>query len=97
VKRYEEQIAGAMAVEGAKSGPVAGLGDAATMVTAQVTKDKEQYREVTVVARTRNAVVILSYNGAGFESAKTPDAADIQKGAQTAAKEAVASVAAANA
>jgi hypothetical protein len=97
VKRYGEQVAVATAVKGTKSGAVAGLGDTATMFTASVTKDKEQYEEVTVVARTGNVVVVLSYNGAGFESAKTPKAADLQKGAQAAAKEAVAAVAAANA
>ncbi|WP_277035071.1 DUF3558 domain-containing protein [Actinacidiphila oryziradicis] len=97
VKRYGEQVAAATATKGAKSGAVAGLGgDTATMVTAEVTKDKEQYQQVTVVTRTGNVVAVLSYNGAGMESAKTPKAADLQKGAKAAAKEAMASVSTTN-
>jgi hypothetical protein len=95
-KRYQEQVGGARTVKGAKPTMVSGLGDEATAVTAQVTKDKEQYQEITVVSRTGNAVVVLSYNGAGFENAKTPKAADLRKDAVAAAKEAVAAVAAAN-
>ena len=97
VKRYEELVAEAKAVKGATATETAGLGDEATTVTAKVTKDKEQYEDVTVIVRTGNVTVILTYNGAGFETAKTPKAADIQKDALTAAKEAVASVAAKNA
>jgi hypothetical protein len=97
VKRYEELVTGAKAVKGATATETAGLGDEATTVTAKVTKDKEQYEDVTVIVRTGNVAVILTYNGAGFETAKTPKAADIQKDALTAAKEAVASVAAKNA
>ena len=97
VKRYEELVTEAKAVKGATAAETAGLGDEATTVTAKVTKDKEQYEDVTVIARTGNVAVILTYNGAGFETAKTPKAADIQKDALTAAKEAVASVAAKNA
>jgi hypothetical protein len=96
-KRYAELLAEAKAVKGATAAAVTGLGDQATTVTAKVTKDKEQYEDVTVIARTGNVVVILSYNGAGFETAKTPKAAGMEKAALTAAKEAVASVAAKNA
>jgi hypothetical protein len=97
VKRYEELVTEAKAVKGATAAEAAGLGDEATTVTAKVTKDKEQYEDVTVIARTGNVAVILTYNGAGFETAKTPKAAEIAKDALTAAKEAVASVAAKNA
>lgn len=97
VKRYEELVTEAKAVKGATAAETAGLGDEATTVTAKVTKDKEQYEDVTVIARTGNVAVILTYNGAGFETAKTPKAAEIAKDALTAAKEAVASVAAKNA
>ena len=48
------------------------------------------------MARTGNVVITLTYNGAGYAGAKTPSAADLMKGAEAAAKEAVASVAAAN-
>ncbi|WP_329314009.1 DUF3558 domain-containing protein [Streptomyces sp. NBC_01262] len=97
VKRYEELVTEAKAVKGATAAETASLGDEATTVTAKVTKDKEQYQDVTVIARTGNVAVILTYNGAGFETAKTPKAAEIAKDALTAAKEAVASVAAKNA
>jgi hypothetical protein len=97
VKQYADQIATAKAVKGATSGIVAGIGDATTVVTAEVSKDKEQYQEVTIITRTGNVVVVLSYNGAGFESARTPKAADLSKSAQTAARDVEASVAAANA
>ncbi|WP_405724449.1 DUF3558 family protein [Streptomyces sp. NBC_01537] len=97
VKQYEELVTEAKAVKGATAAEATGLGDEATTVTAKVTKDKEQYQDVTVIARTGNVAVILTYNGAGFETAKTPKAADIEKDALTAAKEAVASVAAKNA
>lgn len=49
------------------------------------------------MARTGNAVVTLTYNGAGYAGAKTPSGADILKDAEKAAKEAVAAVADANA
>lgn len=96
-KRYAEQVAETKAVKGATAAAAAGVGDAATVVTAKVTKDKEQYQDVTVIARTGNVVVILSYSGAGFETAKTPNAAGMQKAALTATREAVASIAAKNA
>ncbi|MDX6312347.1 MAG: hypothetical protein QOF44_1811 [Streptomyces sp.] len=96
-KRYTEQVTETKAVKGAKAEPVTGVGDAATVVTAEVKKDKEQYEDVTVVARTGNVVVILSFNGAGFETAKTPKASALRTDALKAAKEAVASVAAKNA
>jgi len=96
-KRYTEQLTETNAVKGANAEAVTGIGDAATVVTAEVKKDKEQYEDVTVVARTGNVVVILSYNGAGFETAKTPKASTLRTDALKAAKEAVASVAAKNA
>jgi hypothetical protein len=61
-------------------------------VTYGLTKSKEDFEYATVVARTGNVVVSVTYNGAGFAGAKTPSAADILKGAQKAAKEAVAAV-----
>ncbi|MFF3564388.1 DUF3558 domain-containing protein [Streptomyces sp. NPDC002574] len=98
-KRYNELVAQAKAAKGATSETVtaAGTWDTGTAVTSKATKDKEEYQDVTVVARSGNAVVALSYNGAGLEDAKTPKADDLRKNALKAAKEAVASVAAANA
>lgn len=96
-KRYAEQLTESKAVKGAEATTVDGVGDRATTVSVEVKKDKEQYQDVTVIARTGNVVVVVSYNGAGFEDARTPKAADIRSGAVRAAKEAVASVAAKNA
>jgi hypothetical protein len=95
-KRYQDQVGEAQAAKGAGSEATRGVGDQATTVTTKVTKDKNTYQEVTVVAHTGNAVVVIDYNGAGFEGAKTPAAADLRKDAVSAAKETVAAVAAAN-
>ncbi|MEU6346930.1 DUF3558 domain-containing protein [Streptomyces sp. NPDC046977] len=99
VRRYDELVAQAKAAKGATSETVAAAGtwDAGTAVTSRTTKDKEEYRDVTVVARSGNAVVALTYNGAGLEDAKTPQADELRRNALKAAKEAAASVAAANA
>lgn len=98
-KRYSELVAAAKAAKGATSETLtaAGTWDTATAVTSRTTKDKEEYQDVTVVARSGNAVVALSYNGAGLEDAKTPKADGLRTNAVKAAKEAVVSVAAANA
>ncbi|MFJ8576031.1 DUF3558 domain-containing protein [[Kitasatospora] papulosa] len=92
---YTKQVAKAQATEGAEktsAKPATGLGEQATAVTYGLTKSKEDFEYATVVARTGNVVVSVTYNGAGFAGAKTPSAADILKGAQKAAKEAVAAV-----
>ncbi|MGK5641911.1 hypothetical protein ACSNOK_26885 [Streptomyces sp. URMC 126] len=78
-----------------KTTKTGGIGDWATTVTTK-TKKTVDFSNVTVVTRTANVVVALKYSGAGYEGAKAPDAADLTKDAQAAAKEAVASVAAAN-
>ncbi|WP_431960820.1 DUF3558 family protein [Actinacidiphila sp. bgisy160] len=98
-KRYAEQVAEAGRAKGAKSAPVTvdGVWDAGTAVTSTVKKDKEEYRDVTVVARTGNAVLVLTYNGAGLEDAKTPAESGLRSDALTAAKEAATAIAAANA
>ncbi|MFE7242949.1 DUF3558 family protein [Streptomyces sp. NPDC057580] len=99
-KRAQEdlanQVAKSKATEGAKKvveAPVSGIGDQATTVTYDLTKTKEDFKYATVVARTGNVVVTLTYNGAGYAGAKTPSGDDILKGAEKAAKEAVAAVA----
>ncbi|MGW4233701.1 DUF3558 domain-containing protein [Streptomyces sp. NPDC004980] len=92
---YTKQVAKARATEGAKkaaAAPADGIGEQATTVTYDLTKTSEDFKYATVVARTGNVVVTLTYNGAGYAGAKTPSAADILKGAEKAAKEAVASV-----
>ncbi|TWG03893.1 DUF3558 family protein [Streptomyces brevispora] len=94
-----KQIAKAKAAEGAKkldAAPVSGIGETATRITYDLDKTGEDFKYATIVARTGNVVVTLTYNGAGYAGAKTPSADDIQKGAEKAAKEAVAAVATAN-
>ncbi|MER6120862.1 DUF3558 family protein [Streptomyces sp. NPDC001743] len=96
---YTKQIAKAQAAEGAKkltTAPVGSIGEAATKVTYDLTKTGEDFRYATVIARTGNVVVTVNYNGAGYAGAKVPSASDILAGAEKAAKEAVAAVAAAN-
>ncbi|MET7642364.1 DUF3558 domain-containing protein [Streptomyces sp. NPDC005426] len=96
---YTKQVAKAQAADGAKklaTAPVGSIGEEATKITYDLTKTGEDFKYVTVVARTGNVVVTLNYNGAGYAGAKTPSAEEILKGAEKAAKEAVAAVAAAN-
>ncbi|MFE5730723.1 DUF3558 domain-containing protein [Streptomyces sp. NPDC056528] len=73
-----------------------GIGDEAKAVTYQESKTGEDFVYTSVVARTGNVLVLLSYNGAGYAGAPTPSEKTITDGAVRAAKEAVASVAAAN-
>jgi hypothetical protein len=92
---YAKQVTKAKATEGAEkvaAEPTAGIGEEATLVTYNLSKTDEDFAYATVVARTGNVVVTLTYNGAGYAGAKTPSSADIVKGAQKAAKEAVAAV-----
>ncbi|MEU0832441.1 DUF3558 family protein [Streptomyces sp. NPDC005969] len=99
-KRAQEdlasQVAKAKAAEGATKvveAPVSGIGDQATVVTYDLTKTKEDFKYATVVARTGNVVITLTYNGAGYAGAKTPAGDDILKGAEKATKETVTAVA----
>ncbi|MEU8706091.1 DUF3558 domain-containing protein [Streptomyces sp. NPDC048565] len=92
---YTKQVSKTQATEKAKkvsAKPVSGLGEQATSVTYALSKSDEDFEYATVVARTGNVVVSVTYNGAGFAGAKSPSAATILKGAQKAATEAVASV-----
>ncbi|WP_326766208.1 DUF3558 family protein [Streptomyces sp. NBC_01591] len=94
---FTKQVAKAKATGGAKKvveAPVSGIGEQATKITYDLTKTSEDFEYATVVARTGNVVVTLTYNGAGYAGAKAPSAGDILKGAEKAAKEAVAAVAA---
>ncbi|MEW2081768.1 DUF3558 family protein [Streptomyces sp. NPDC005283] len=96
---YAKEISKAKSVEGAKkvrSSPAAGLGEAATAVGYDLEKTGEDFTYATVVARTGNVVITLTYNGTGYAGAKSPSASDLMKDAVTASKEAVASVTAAN-
>ncbi|MFJ7959784.1 DUF3558 domain-containing protein [Streptomyces sp. NPDC096319] len=73
-----------------------GIGDEAKTVTYQLRKTDEDFVYASIVARTGNVLVLLSYNGAGYAGAATPTQTGVANGAATAVKEAVAAVAAAN-
>ncbi|MYZ35035.1 MULTISPECIES: DUF3558 domain-containing protein [unclassified Streptomyces] len=94
---YTKEVAGAKGTEGAKelkATPSSGIGSEATTVTYSLKKTDEDFSYATVVARTENVVVTLTYNGAGYAGAKSPSIADMSKDAVKAAKETVAAVSA---
>ncbi|WP_235967717.1 DUF3558 domain-containing protein [Streptomyces mesophilus] len=97
---FKKQVAAAAGTDGAKnvkSEPAAGVGDEATTVSYDLDKGKlGDYKQQTVVTRIENVVVTLDYNGAGLAGEKAPKASDMVKDVEKAAKEAVASVTAAN-
>ncbi|MFD5805872.1 MULTISPECIES: DUF3558 family protein [unclassified Streptomyces] len=98
-KYYTKQLADTQSAEGAKSlktTPVTGTGDEASVVRYDLKKKEGTFKQQTVVARVENVVVTVDYNGAGLAGEKTPDADDLVKDAQKAAKEAVAAVTKAN-
>ncbi len=96
---FTKQVTDAQAAKdakGVKTTPVQGVGDQATLVSYDVKKDKDTFKQQTLVARVENAVVTVDYNGAGLAGDKSPDASSLAKDTQKAAKEAVAAVTAAN-
>lgn len=96
---FAKQVADAQATEGAKdvkTEPVPGMGDQTTVVRYDLKKDKENFKQQTVVTRVENAVVTIDYNGAGLAGDKAPDAKDLSKDAEKAAKEAAEAVVSAN-
>ncbi|WP_374775256.1 DUF3558 family protein [Streptomyces sp. NBC_01310] len=97
-EQYNKQVEAAKASEGAqdpKAEAAAGTGDQGTSVVYTVKKEVD-FSNTTIVARTQNVVITLDYNGAAYEGAGAPDRAKLLQDAITAAKEAVASVDAAN-
>ncbi|MFF0437394.1 DUF3558 domain-containing protein [Streptomyces sp. NPDC004327] len=96
---YAKELAKVQATGGAKdlkTTKAPGVGDQADVVSYELRKTDEDFQYGSVVARTGNVVVLLSYNGAGYSGAKTPSEKWITDGALKAAKEAVAAVATAN-
>ncbi|MFD7880126.1 DUF3558 domain-containing protein [Streptomyces sp. NPDC059766] len=96
---YAKQVQDARAVPEAKNAaaqPLADTGDEATTVRYDLKKKEGAFKQQTVVTRVANVVVTLDYNGAGLAGEKTPNADDLVKAAQKAAKEATAAVASAN-
>ncbi|GAA3088218.1 DUF3558 domain-containing protein [Streptomyces rectiviolaceus] len=96
---FAKQVADAQATEGAKSvktEPVPGMGDQTTVVHYDLKKDKENFKQQTVVTRVENAVVTIDYNGAGLAGDKAPSSKELSKAAEKAAKEAAEKVVSAN-
>jgi hypothetical protein len=94
-EEYKKQVSKTQATEGAKKAsakPTTGIGEQATSLTYSLTKSSEDFEYATIVARTGNVVVSVTYNGAGFAGARTPSSADILKDARKAAGEAVSAV-----
>ena len=93
---YDKQVKDAQATDGAKgvkTQPVAGAGDAATLVRYDLKKKEGTSKQQTVVTRVDNVVVTVNYNGTGLAGDKTPDADDLSKDAEKAAKEALTALA----
>ncbi|MFD5409785.1 DUF3558 family protein [Streptomyces nojiriensis] len=97
-EQYNKEVETAKTEEGAqdpKTEAVAEVGDQATSVIYKTKKDVDSFN-TSIVARTQNVVIRLDYNGAAYEGAGAPDHGKLLQDAITAAKEAVASVGAAN-
>ncbi|MFC9430383.1 DUF3558 domain-containing protein [Streptomyces sp. NPDC056987] len=93
---YTKELASAQGTEAAKdvkTAPGTGIGNEASTITYTLKKTGVDFSYATVVARTENVVITLTYNGAGYAGAKSPSAAELSKDAVTAAKEAVAAIA----
>lgn len=98
-QKYPAKVAEVKAADGAKNVAATagqGIGNESTIVTYELKRDDATFRYAVVVVRTENVLVTVSYNGAGHQGAKSPSVEDVRKGAERAAKEAVAAVAAAN-
>lgn len=93
-KRYADQVRTLGAVKGFTSTAVSGLGDQATSVAGQATVAKIISQNDTVVIRQANVVVLVEYNGAGLVGKRNPTASTVNSGAQRAAKDVAAAVAA---
>ncbi|MCM2394012.1 DUF3558 domain-containing protein [Streptomyces albipurpureus] len=96
---YTKEVAKNRATTGAKNvkaAPSAGVGEEATALSYQLRKTGEDFSYVTIVTRTDNILITLTYNGTGYAGAKPPAVADLLKDAVPAVKETVTSVTAAN-
>jgi hypothetical protein len=96
-KRYTEQAGTLNQLPGAASTTLTGLGDQAVSVAGKATVAKVTSQNDSVVVRDGNVVLLVEYNGAGLVGKKNPSAATVSSGAQRAAKDVLAAVAAANA
>lgn len=96
-KRYTQQVGALGAVNGFTASAVTGIGDRATSVAGKATVAKVTSDNDTVVALSGNVVAIVEYDGAGLVGKENPGVASMVSGAERAAKDAVAALAAANA
>jgi hypothetical protein len=95
-KRYAQQVAALGAVKGFTTAAISGIGDQAASVSGKATVSTVTSRNDTVVSRSGNVVMIVEYDGAGLVGKKNPSAGTVASGAERAAKDAAAAVAAAN-
>ncbi|WP_329395269.1 serine/threonine-protein kinase [Streptomyces melanogenes] len=79
-----------------KTEPVSDIGDQTTAISSDSKTNNHTYKDATVVVRTGNVVVRVYDSGTGFADALPPDSASAMRDATAAAKDVIASVAAAN-
>ncbi|MFF2526362.1 DUF3558 domain-containing protein [Streptomyces liangshanensis] len=94
--QFTKEVASSSSTDGAesvKAAPSTDVGDQATVITYTLKKTGVNFGYVTVVARTENVVITLTYNGAGYAGAKSPSSADLTKDAVSAAQGVVTEVA----
>ncbi|CAM5248633.1 hypothetical protein GCM10010329_08500 [Streptomyces spiroverticillatus] len=96
VTKQVNKVQGKEGVKDVRANPAEGIGEQASTIGYGAREAGTDFNHAVVVARTGNVVVTLDYNGAGYAGTKAPDPADLLKGAQSAAKEVVASIGAAN-
>ena len=93
---YAQQAGALGRAKGATTSHLTVPGDQAVSVAGLTTVAKVTSQNDTVIARSGNVVVLVEYSGAGLVGKKNPSAQTIISGAQHAAENAVAAVAAAN-
>jgi hypothetical protein len=95
-RQFSTEMATLGKAPGVSTSVLTGLGDQAGLISGKATVAKVTSQNATVVARTGNVVLIVNYNGAGLAGKKNPSSTSVRGDAQRAAKDAVASVTAAN-
>lgn len=96
-ENFAKELAKLQATEGAqklRTSDAPGVGEQSKAVAYDLKKTGEDFKYASVVARTGNVLVLLTYNGAGYSGAAAPSDKAVMDGAVKAAKEAVAAVAA---
>jgi hypothetical protein len=97
---YAQGLGTARSAKGAKTASpphaLAAATDQAAVVTWADAASKQHYAHTTVVARTANVVVILTYEGADFAHGKAPKQSAVTGPAERALKDALAAVHTAN-